>query len=296
MKKNLQTAFQTRQYMLTKDYEIYYYCDRDLPQVALHAHDFYEFYFFLEGMVHIEIDHTRYPLSFGDVIFIPPKIAHRPILHSRELPYRRFVLWLSDAYFRQILSLSPDYRFLPQYMASHNNYILHHDRYTFNTLQSLLLRLLEELHADQFGCRTQAALCIQNLLLQISRVLYDQTHPKAKSIGLSLYQNVLHYIEEHIEEDLSLDQLAAVFYVSKYHIAHTFRENLGVSVHQYITKKRLALCREALLGHQKIAETIASFGFKDYSSFYRAFKKQYGISPKAFQDSLPKRAEHRSPL
>lgn len=44
MKKNLQTAFQTRQYMLTKDYEIYYYCDRDLPQVALHAHDFYEFY------------------------------------------------------------------------------------------------------------------------------------------------------------------------------------------------------------------------------------------------------------
>ena len=272
MKKNLQTAFQTRQYMLTKDYEIYYYCDRDLPQVALHAHDFYEFYFFLEGMVHIEIDHTRYPLSFGDVIFIPPKIAHRPILHSKELPYRRFVLWLSDAYFRQILSLSSDYSFLPQYMASHNNYILHHDRYTFNTLQSLLLRLLEELHADQFGCRTQAALCIQNLLLQISRVLYDQTHPKAKSTG------------------------AAVFYVSKYHIAHTFRENLGVSVHQYITKKRLALCREALLGHQKIAETIASFGFKDYSSFYRAFKKQYGISPKAFQDSLPKRAERRSPL
>ena len=288
MKKNLQTAFQTRQYMLSKDYEIYYYCDRTLPQVALHTHDFYEFYFFLYVMVHIEIDHTRYPLSFGDVIFIPPQIPHRPILHSKELPYRRFVLWISSAYFSQILSLSPDYGYLIQHMNAHSSYILHHDRYTFNALQSLLLRLLEELHADQFGSRTQAALCIQNLLLLINRVLYDQTHPRAKSTELSLYQNVLDFIEEHIEEALSLDRLAAVFYVSKYHIAHTFRENLGISVHQYITKKRLALCREALCDHQNISETIAAYGFGDYSSFYRAFKKEYGISPKAFQDSLPK--------
>ena len=99
-----------------------------------------------------------------------------------------------------------------------------------------------------------------------------------------------------MDKELSLDLLAKEFFVSKYHIAHVFKDHLGMSIHQYITKKRLALCREALLGHQKIAETIASFGFKDYSSFYRAFKKQYGISPKAFQDSLPKRAERRSPL
>ncbi|MDE6364067.1 MAG: AraC family transcriptional regulator [Lachnospiraceae bacterium] len=288
MKKNLQTAFQTRQYMLSMDYEIYYYCDRDMPTVSLHTHDFYEFYFFLEGTVSIEIDQTRCPLTFGDVIFIPPKITHRPVIHSHQLPYRRFVLWISDAYFSQILSLSPDYGYLSQYVKKHNTYLLHHDRYSFNTLQSLLLRMLEELHADHFGCRTQAALCLQNLILHINRMLYEQNHPKIKRTGLSLHQNVMNYIEDHIGEDLSLDRLAAVFFVSKYHIAHTFRENLGISVHQYVTKKRLALCREALLEHQNISESIDAFGFGDYSGFYRAFKKEYGISPKAFQDSLPK--------
>ena len=48
MKKNLQTAFSTRQYMLSKDFEVYYYSDFYLSQVKDHAHDYYEFYFFLE--------------------------------------------------------------------------------------------------------------------------------------------------------------------------------------------------------------------------------------------------------
>ena len=55
-------------------------------------------------------------------------------------------------------------------------------------------------------------------------------------------------------------------------------------IHQYITKKRLALCREAILGQMSITEAYQTFGFGDYSSFYRAFKKEYGISPKDFRD------------
>ena len=46
MKKNLQSAFSTRQYMLSKDFEIYYYNDTRLKPVKSHSHDYYEFYFF----------------------------------------------------------------------------------------------------------------------------------------------------------------------------------------------------------------------------------------------------------
>ena len=56
MKKNLQTKFSSRQYMLSGDFEIYYYCDRELKKVESHVHDYYEFYFFLEGDVSIEIE------------------------------------------------------------------------------------------------------------------------------------------------------------------------------------------------------------------------------------------------
>ena len=49
MKKNLQSAFHTRQYMLSKDFEIYYYSDYYLSKVESHTHNYYEFYFFVNA-------------------------------------------------------------------------------------------------------------------------------------------------------------------------------------------------------------------------------------------------------
>ena len=72
--------------------------------------------------------------------------------------------------------------------------------------------------------------------------------------------------------------------MSKYHIAHVFKDNIGMSIHQYITKKRLNLCKEAISGGMSITDAYHRFGFGDYSSFYRAFKKEYGISPKDYRD------------
>ena len=83
---------------------------------------------------------------------------------------------------------------------------------------------------------------------------------------------------------ISLERLAAELFVSKYHIAHVFKDEIGMSIHQYISKKRLARCREALLGDVPVTKVYLLFGFHDYSSFYRAFKKEYGISPKDFKE------------
>lgn len=284
MKKNLQTAFQPRQYMLSKDFELYYYEDRALPKVDLHTHDYYEFYFFLEGNVQMQIGEEIFPVRFGDIMLIPPHLPHRPIIKSQNAPYRRFVFWISQKYCEHLIQSSPDYAYIMQFVGTQKRYIFHTDQIAFNAVQSKILRLLEEMRSEKFGRDAQISVCINDLLLCLNRLAYEQNTPVKKNHEHLLYQQLTEYIEDHLDEDLSLEKLAKKFYVSKYYIAHVFKDNIGMSIHQYITKKRLTLCKEAISGKMSITEAYHMFGFGDYSSFYRAFKKEYGISPKDFQD------------
>lgn len=284
MKKNLHSTFNPRQHMLSKDFEIFYYSDFNLPKVDLHTHNYYEFYFFMEGTISMQIGKNIFPIYPGDIMLIPPGIRHRPVIHSLETPYRRFVFWISQEYCNYLLEQSPDYVYLMQYVQIHKDYIFHMDQLAFNAVHSKALRLIEEMHSKRFGKNAQIPLYVNDLILHLNRLVYTQNHPVSKKDDTSLYQTISLYIEEHLDEPLSLEDLSRKFFISKYHIAHVFKDNLGMSIHQYITKKRLHLCREAIGGNMSISEAYQTFGFGDYSSFYRAFKKEYGISPKDYQN------------
>lgn len=283
MKQNLQSTFNPRQYMLSRDFEIYYYNDRNPSKVDYHTHDYYEFYFFLEGAVSIQTLQNIYPLRFGDIMLIPPGTAHRLVIHDHSVRYRRFVFWISLPYYESLRAVSEDYMYFMHKIAKNNIFIIHNDRLTFNTIQNKIIGLLEEIHEEHFGQKTQISLCVSDLILHINRIIYEQDYPDIKSSDGSLDEKLLTYLDEHIDDELSLDTLAEKFYVSKYHIAHIFKDTFGISIHQYIMKKRLALCKEALLSNDSITQVYSSFGFGDYSSFYRAFKKEYGDSPKDYK-------------
>jgi AraC-like DNA-binding protein len=171
-----------------------------------------------------------------------------------------------------------------QYVEIEKKYVFHTDQLAFHSIQSKLMRLLEEMRSNKFGRDAQISVCINDLVLNINRLAYEQNTPKQKYHDYHLYDQLTAYIEEHMDEDLSLDTLAKHFFVSKYHIAHIFKDNIGISIHQYITKKRLSLCKDAISGKMNITDAYQKFGFGDYSSFYRAFKKEFGISPKDFRD------------
>ena len=284
MKKNLRTAFNNRQYMLSKDFEIYYYSDTNIKNVNDHTHNYYEFYFLIDGSVSINIAGKDYPVSAGDMIVIPPNVMHHVNILDQSIPYKRFVFWITKEYCAELMTQSPDYGYLMQLVSIPKKYIHHYDVIAFNALQSKVFQLIEEIHSNRFGRAAKISLCVNDLILHLNRTVYEIEHPKSPKEEQSLYQNLLSFIEGHIDEDLSLDLLANEFYVSKYHISHVFKENIGLSIYQYILKKRLALCKDAILANSKISETYLKCGFKDYSSFFRAFKKEYGISPKEYQE------------
>ena len=107
-----------------------------------------------------------------------------------------------------------------------------------------------------------------------------------KFIGFYDYTVILAYINDHYAEELTLDSLAGRFFISKYHLSREFGRIVGRSVHRYITQKRLVAAKQ-MLGEGRSSSMVCQHcGFGDYSNFYRAFKSEYGISPKEYVANL----------
>ena len=282
MKKKLRSEFNTRQYMLSKDYEIYYYDDTRHVNVRRHKHDYYEFYVYLEGDVDYEIGDVRYSIREGDCVIVPPGLPHRAFVTDTEKPYRRFVFWVGAEYAAALEERYPDLGFLTKYLQTPGcRYLFHTDMLSFQSIRSKIVQLLEEIHGSSYAREAAIEIRVQDLILLMNRVIREQVAPRnTAGQEKDIYRGVMEYIDHHLNEEVTLDTLSEVFFVSKYYISHTFKEHLGISVHQYLTKKRLSACRDAIVLGERISEVYTANGFKDYTGFFKAFKKEYGISPK----------------
>ena len=184
------------------------------------------------------------------------------------------------------MSESPDYMYLLQRAVTSHEYVYHFDLIEFNEIRIRLFSLLDEIHQDRFGRSVRIGLLISDLLIQINRCIYEKQAPLSRNESPSMYESIVRFIDTHLEENLSLDRLASEFYLSKYYIAHLFQETTGLSIHQYITKKRLQLYLGTIRDGASVTEAYSRCGFGDYSSFYRAFKKEYGLSPAQYQQDM----------
>ena len=280
MKDSLSTVFLNRQYMISKDFEIYYYKDYNFRNVEKHSHNYYEFYFFLEGDVTMFYADSFHRMKYGDMVIIPHDMQHYVQVHNPTVSYRRVVFWITKSFLSKLQVHSDEFLYLTG-KADNGGFVWHFKEVSFNTVQRKIFQVIEEIYSDRFGRRTAVALGINELLLFLNRTVYESLHPEKYGKNRDdLRQSLIRYIEEHIYEDLRLDTLSELFYVSKYHISHIFKDQMGISLHQYIIKKRLAMSKDALVNGKKPSEVCEQFGFSDYSVFYRAFVKEYGLSPK----------------
>ena len=144
---------------------------------------------------------------------------------------------------------------------------------------------MEELCIEQRSDKFGKALYCQALFVQVMTLINrltavtateKNTQPEPELVG-----QVLAYIAAHYQEKLTLQQLAEHFYVSKYHLSHTFSSQVGTSIYRYILLKRLLAAREQIVGGISPSEASQNCGFPDYANFYRAFKAEYGVSPGA---------------
>ena len=114
-----------------------------------------------------------------------------------------------------------------------------------------------------------------------------------KHLNVSRVEQVVDYIENHLEDNLSLDRLSNVASVSPFHFHRIFKLVTGESTHEFVQRKRIERIATRLL---KIPEThikdlCMQYGFDNPVSFSRAFKKYYGVSASALRKTAPEQAK-----
>ncbi|HEX9059777.1 MAG TPA: AraC family transcriptional regulator, partial [Clostridia bacterium] len=127
------------------------------------------------------------------------------------------------------------------------------------------------------------------LLIFLNRAFQTPMHKETESDITCNYKinNIIHYINNNLSGDVSLQTLSCHFFLSKYHLLREFKKNTGYTVHSYIQQKRLIMARELLKDNRQVTEVCNQCGFGDYSNFIRSFKKAFGVSPKKYSKSLP---------
>lgn len=287
MRDELRTNLLARQYMLSKDFELYYYSDIHAKNGYPHTHDYYEFYFFINGDITIAIGNRQFKLNPGELVLIPPGVPHYAIIDDENTYYQRFVFWISKAYCNQLIQASQNYGYIMQQASVNKRYIFQFDTFQFNAIQLKIFNLIQEMQQERYGKEAKLKLCVCDLILDINRMIYEHELPRKIGKESTLYEKLITYIDNHLtDNNLSLESIANKFYLNKYHISHTFKDNLGISIHQYIIKKRLELFKNYICSNDNLAQLCMNCGFVDYSNFYRAFKKEYGISPTEYKKQI----------
>ena len=273
--------FDARQSMSNKRFEIFHYRDQHLENVNVHHHDFYEIYFFLSGDVRFRIEGRTYLLEPGDLLLINPQELHQPEITPTST-YERIVLWIDRNYLNSLSSDSTDLTAcFDSGQPNHVNLLR-----TSNAHRTGLRQLLERMNREYHGQNPGHELYTQGMLLQLLVELNRLAAANSRSIPgqqePALIAQVLSYISTHYHESITLESLAAEFFVSKYHLSHEFSRQVGTSVYRYIILRRLMQAKELMASGLAPGEVYQKCGFGDYANFYRAFKEEYGISPREF--------------
>lgn len=93
---------------------------------------------------------------------------------------------------------------------------------------------------------------------------------------------VLLYINKNVTRNLSLDELSEQFRISKFYLCKQFKNYTGITIYQYIMKKRLILSLDMLRKGTPVTVACRECGFNDYSNYLKAFKREFGKNPKDF--------------
>ena len=245
----------------------------------LHNHDDYEIFLFLEGDAQYVVEDKRYNLEPGDIIVIRKHEMHR-IFHNNQVTYRRAILMVSPAFFQKYHCAEYEQQFLHAATSAGNKINAASVRSSGLLDAFVRYRRYSENYTQAPDSPVLVSIIVEILYLINRTITFsapDLTNDPLKS--------VIRYLNNRYTEDITLDMLEKKFFLSKYYICRAFRNATGLTVHEYLNRKRLTRVRELTASGCSIGDAASQSGFHSYSSFYRAYLKEFGAPPR--EDLIP---------
>ena len=248
-------------------------------QLTLHSHTFYELLYCCNNCgAEYLVGADRYRLQKGDIVFVPPGISHRPLLPEHmEEPYERYVLWISQEFIDQFARM-----FATGAEKLAGGTLLRTGNNKWELLGGYFRRGVWEAENQAPGWQAAIIGNTITLLTLMSRSIKERTASVLKAEKPDLLNEVMTYIELHLNEKITLEETAKHFYVSISTITQLFRQKMGTSFYRCVTQRRLIAAKVRIGNGEALEDVSRAVGFADYSSFYRAFKKEYGITPRQY--------------
>lgn len=274
--KNVETGKNDE--MLRQDFQLSHNRDPYFRTMEFHAHDFLELYYFLDGSVTYYIEDQVYDLCPGDLLIIPAGKMHRPVIANEHAAYERMVLWITPQYLQGIDSPAGDLQKNLQKVGEHGYCVpFRGDETVFVTALLKKLLYMQKNDTDPKFCAGAVELYLWTIFRSYGVI--DTTHRNETQV----IPQVIRYITEHFSESLTLEDIAAEFFVSKSYLNRHFKAYTNSTVYAYIMALRLTHARRMLREGIPAVEAGRECGFSDYSTFYKAFKTQTGLSPQQFK-------------
>lgn len=241
---------------------------------------------FLRGHGDIRVEGRHYGFAEGDMILLSPSELHNCTM-AKDETFERISLHISERILEGF-GESGSGLFRAFYGRPHGvGNLLRADRVKAAgadiVMKQILARASGNGSADPILLRCKAI----ELLALINETI-DSSAPNDESphIENALILDILQYLNTHYCEEVSLSDVADRFFHSKYHVCHLFREQVGITMHEYLILRRIHLVNDLIRRGDPVTDACFSAGFKNYSNFFRLYKKHTGMTPQEFKASL----------
>ena len=266
---------------LNSDYRMFYLEENEEKEFQNHYHDFDKIIIFLKGHVCYTIEGKSYDLLENDIVLIRHGDVHK-VQISKDTPYERIIMYLSPVYLDNFNK--NDFSLGNCFLMAKEKYsnVIRFSNINNNTLIKIAMQIKESLESKQN--EESEELLRETLLIQFMIFLersiksgfgsyVDTDHCNRKIV------EIIQFINHNLTEELNIDFLANYFYLTKYHMMRQFKKETGYTIGNYITNKRLMYAKELIKRGEPITKVCFECGFKEHSTFNRAYKQLYGVTP-----------------